>query len=498
VFRSLAGSVGLCALFAAPAPAAGKPDPAALAAVIDRIVGDTLRERGVPPAPPADDATFFRRVHLSLVGRIPAPADIRVFLADPSPDKRTRAVEQLLASPEHVTHLTTTWRGWLLPEADTDPQVAASAPQFEAWLKARLTANAPLDKLVTELLTAPVDGRAATARRTPADDTNTSNGVLAFYIAKEAKPENLAAATSRLFLGVRLECAQCHNHPFAKWSRDQFWGLAAFFGGIERADGGMREVLDRREMLIPNADRTAAAAFLDDTEPEWRYKKSPRVTLAAWVTAPDNPFFARATANRLWGFLFGVGIVDPIDDFHEQNPPSHPALLDALASAFVESGFDQRFLLRAITLSDTYRRSSGMTEPGQRDIRLFARFPVQGLTPDQLFDSFAAVTGPVPTLPPAKDPAEEQARAQSAQFARRQFAELFARTDRKTDTQTSIVQALALMNGPVVAAATIPAIRADAKQSPAVCRVGQAALRRADPPLRVTPGNGGSARRSAA
>ena len=465
--RSIAGAVCVAVLLAAGPAFAGKPDPAAVAAAIDRLVADKLRERNVPPAPPADDATFFRRVHLSLVGRIPAPADVRAFLADTAPDKRTRTVEKLLASPDHVAHLTTTWRGWLLPEADADPQVAATAPQFEAWLKARITADTKLDKLVTELLTAPVDGRAMMVRRAAAGDADVSNGVLAFYTAKEAKPENLAAATSRLFLGVQLECAQCHNHPFAKWSREQFWGLAAFFGGIERADGGLREVMDRREMLIPNADRTAVAAFLDDTEPEWRYKKSPRVTLAAWVTAPDNPFFARAAANRLWGFLFGVGIVDPIDDFHEQNPPSHPELLDTLATAFVESGFDQKFLLRAITLSDTYRRSSAMTEPGQKDVRLFARFPVQGLTPDQMYDSLAAVVGPPPAQPPAKDPNEERARAQSALFARRQFADLFARTDRKTDTQTSIIQALALMNGPNVAAATAAAITADATRPPA-------------------------------
>lgn len=436
-------------LATAPVLAGGKPDAAEVAAAIDRHVAAKLRAEGVPPAPPADDATFFRRVNLTLAGRIPEPADARAFLADPDPDKRVKAIDRLLASPAFIDRMTVTWRNWLIPEAATDDQVAANAPAFEAWLKVRVRANDPLDRLVTDLLTAPLDNRAMyrQQQREGEDDPNAANGVVAFYAAKEAKPENLAAVTARTFLGVQLECAQCHDHPFSRWSRDQFWGLAAFFAGIRRADGGLREDLDRRDLLIPNTDRTVPATFLDDKVPEWRYKKSPRVTLAAWVTAPDNPFFARAAANRLWGLLFGVGLVDPVDDFHDQNPPSHPELLDELAKALIDSGFDSQFLIRAICLSETFNRASAGL-PTRQDARLFARFPVQGMTVDQFADSLAVIVGP-----PAVKPAEGQPQAAVPQI-RRQLPEVIPQAGRATDAPTSIVQALALMNGPLVGGAT--------------------------------------------
>jgi hypothetical protein len=437
-------------ILAAPAAAADRPDPAALAVVIDRHVGDRLVSEQVPPAPRADDAEFFRRANLVLAGRIPVPSEVRLFLADTGPDKRRKAVEKLLASPAYANHLTTTWRGWLLPEAVTDFQVAGAVPGFEAWLRARIQANMPFDQFVTELLTAPLDGRRAAPRGAEFDDPDGATNPLAFYTAKEGKPENLAAATSRLFMGVQLECAQCHDHPFAKWSRDQFWGLAAFYAGVERPNGGaLKEALDRRELSIPNAEppRTVPATFLDDKEPEWRFKKSPRVTLAAWLTAPDNPFFARAAVNRLWGFVFGVGIVDPIDDFSDEHRPSHPELLDVLAKAFVESGFDVKFILKAIVLSETFQRSSTVTHERQKDPRLFARFPVQGLTPEQLYDSVSVVIGTALEGPGGMY-------LQTPGAGRRQFLEAFALTGRKTENPTTIIQALTLMNGGLVGGAT--------------------------------------------
>jgi Protein of unknown function (DUF1553)/Protein of unknown function (DUF1549) len=427
--------------------AKAKPDPVALAAVIDRHVGDTLKAHKVPPAPRADDATFFRRVNLVLAGRVPVPSEVRLFVADTDPDKRAKVIDKLLASAAYANHMTATWRGWLLPEAVTDFQVAAAVPGFEAWLRPRVQSNVPFDQFVTELLTVSLNGRPAAARVPGLDDDPDAASPLAFYTAKGGKPENLAAATSRLFLGVQLECAQCHDHPFAKWSRDQFWGLAAFYAGVEQQGGGLREVLDRRELSIPNGDHTVPATFLDDKIPEWQFRKSPRVTLAAWLTAKDNPFFARAAANRLWGFAFGVGLVDPIDDFNEKNLPSHPELLDALAKAFVESGYDTKFILRAVLLSDTFQRSSALTDPAQKDPRLYAHFPVQGLTPEQLFDSLSVVIGT-----PLEGPGGLY--LQNPGSPRRQFLETFALFGRKTENDTTIIQALTLMNGGLVGGAT--------------------------------------------
>ena len=434
---------------AEPSAAGGKAkaDARALAAVIDKNIAARLDTYKVPAAPRADDATFFRRANLILAGRVPMPSEVRLFVSDTDPDKRAKAIDRLLGSAAHANFLTATWRGWLLPEALTDQQIAAAVPGFEAWLRARIQANAPFDRMVTELITYPLSTRAATGRPADASDPDGATNPLAFYTAKQGKPENLAAATSRIFMGIQLECAQCHDHPFARWRRDQFWGLAAFFAGVEQQNGGLREVFDRRELSIPNAERTVPATFLDDRVPEWRFKTSPRVTLAKWLTARDNPFFARAAVNRLWGFAFGVGLVDPVDDFHEQNKPSHPELLDALATAFVESGYDVQFVLRAILLSETFQRSSAMTDPAQHDIRLYARFPVQGLSPEQLFDSIAVVIGT-----PLEGPGG--AYLQNPGSPRRQFLETFAPFGKKTETPTTIIQALTLMNGGVVGGAT--------------------------------------------
>jgi hypothetical protein len=434
-------------VLAAPAPAGSRPDPKDLAAAIDRHVARKLQENNVSPAPACDDATFFRRINLALAGRVPVTADVRAFLADADPDKRAKAVEKLLASPAFANFQTATWRNWLLPEAQTVPEVANTVPAFEAWLRNRIRHDEPYDRFVSELLAAPLDGTRAGRRAEADDDPDAANGPVAFFTAKEGKPENLAAATARLFLGVRLECAQCHDHPFAKWTRDQFWGLAAFYGGVTRSGGTLREVFDRRELPVPNRDRAVSATFLDGKEPEWRFKKSPRVTLAAWVTSAENPFFARAAVNRLWALMFGVGIIDPVDDAHEKNPPSHPELLDELARAFVDSGFDTKFILRAICRSATFGRSSSADGPGQRDVRLFARFPVQGLTPEQLYDSLQVVAG----NPPDGSGGNY---LQAAGTPRRQFMETFALSGSKTDTQTTIIQALALMNGDLVGSAT--------------------------------------------
>lgn len=424
----------------------GPPDPAVLAATIDRFVAEKMAGVHVPPAPRCDDATFLRRITLALAGRIPVVSEVRVFLADADPDKRAKAVDRLLASAAYANHQTALWRRWLLPEAATNDQVAAGVPAFESWLRGRIRDGVPFDRIVTDLLTAPLDGRTANVRGRPTDDDpDAAAGPLAFYVAKDGKPENLAASTARVFLGVHLECAQCHDHPFARWSRDQFWGMAAFFGGVERSGGSLREVPGRRELLIPNSDRAVPATFLDDREPEWRFKQSARATLAAWVTDPANPFFASAIANRLWYSLLGVGLVDPVDDRHDKNPPSHPELLDALARAFVDSGFDVRFIFRAICRSETFQRSSAVTDPQQHDDRLFARFPVQGLSPEQLYDSLAIAVG---TAAPVND--------QGLNGPRRQFLETFAQSDRPTDAPTTIVQALTLMNGGFVGSATSP------------------------------------------
>jgi hypothetical protein len=439
------------ALAAAPASAA---DPAAAAKRIDHHVNAKLAAAGVRPAPVADDAAFLRRTFLILVGRIPMPSEVHAFLEDTDPDKRAKVIDRLLASPGYANHFTTVWRGWLLPEAQTSIEVAALAGPFEVWLRARLAQNVGYDELVTELLTIPVNPP-RTQTNTPEDEIpGGRRSPLAWYYAKEARPEALAAATARVFLGVQLDCAQCHNHPFAKWSREQFWGVAGFFAGIEPTRRGnffgpLREVSDRRELMIPNTDRVVQATFLDGKEPEWRPGAGSRATLAGWLTARDNPYFGRAAVNRLWWYVFGTGLYEPVDDLTDDHAPSHPELLDDLARAFADGGFDLKFLLRAILLSDTYQQDSTFTDPGQADPRLFARFPVQGLAPEQLYDSLTLI---------ASAGQEGGTRyLQDPTSAKRQFVEKFAPAGGKTEAPASILQALTLMNGELVTIATDPA-----------------------------------------
>jgi hypothetical protein len=453
-------SAAACALFvAAPVLAAPPADSArdakALAAKIDKLIGERLQKEGVTPAPVADDAEFLRRASLDLAGRIPSVAEVRTFLADTSSDKRARAIERLLSGPAYVNHFANTWENLLVPENDPNNfRLRLFLPPFQAWMRQQFADNVPYDKMVRELLTTPLaaDGQAMFTKVQQGERTEPSP--LAFYISKNVKPEELAAATSRLFLGVKLECAQCHNHPFAKWTRQQFWETAAFFAGLKSDNnnffGNITEQDKKVEIEIPNTTQVVQATFLDGSEPRWKYKVGTRTTFADWVTSKENPFFARAAANRMWAVFFGIGIVDPVDDLgDEKAEPSHPELLDELARQFAAHDFDLKFLARAITLSKTYQRTSAQTEPGQTDLRLFGRIPVKGLTADQLFDSVSSATGYREARFDNNNPFVFRGNTPRSEFLNK-----FASHDKPTESTTSILQALALMNGKLVADAT--------------------------------------------
>jgi hypothetical protein len=418
------------------------PDPQVLADRIDARLDARIAAAGARAAPPADDAEFHRRAYLDVTGRIPSPRDVHDFLADADPHKRARLIDELLETPRHASHFAAVWRAALVPEVTAVPEARVFQRGFEAWLRQRFRENARYDAWVRELLTVPLstDPESPTpALRRPGDPNP-----LAFYAVKDARPENLAAATSRVFLGVQIECAQCHDHPFAKWTRDQFWNTAAFFAGVDRHGDGVfapvSEAAGRREIAPAAGKKPVPALFLDEKEPAWKAGVSPRVPLAGWVTAKDNPFFARAAANRVWGQFFGRGLVDPVDDFRDDNPASHPGLLDELARAFAGSGFDLRFLVRAVCRTRAYQRTSARTDPTQDDPRLFARSAVRGLTGEQLFDSLVRATG-------YREPT-------GLGSPRDQFLTRFAPGGRPAEPETSVPQALALMNGKFVADAT--------------------------------------------
>jgi hypothetical protein len=456
--------LGLSAGPAAADPPPSKPagevlDAQALAARIDQYINARLGQSGVIPAPLADDAEFLRRVYLDLIGRIPRVAEARAFLDDPSPEKRRRLVERLLDSPQYVTHFGNTWTAVILPQNNNQFRQNL-AGTFKPWIEKQIRENVPYDQMVRELLTLPQGGLGNPGVRV-AQPGNVRPAVptpVAFYQVNELKPENLAASTSRVFLGVRLECAQCHDHPFNEWKRQNFWELAAFFAGIRapaRVPPGRAPQAalnpNASSIKIPGTEKVVEARFLDGAAPKLEPQMNPRTALADWVTAENNPYFARTGANRVWGHFFGIGLIDPVDDEPtEDNPASHAELLADLTRQFVAHKYDVKYLIRAITASQAYQRTSAVTDRAQNEPRLFARMALRGLTPEQLFDSLAQATGyreprlGGPVLGRPIDP----------RSPRTQFLVKFASQERKTETQTSILQALSLMNGKFIADAT--------------------------------------------
>ncbi len=416
--------------------------PEALAARIDHHLGVRFTERDVKPAPLADDAEFMRRLSLDLTGRIPRVADLRDFLEEKAPNRRSLLVERLLEHPHYVTHFGTIWTTVMLPPANQNFQVFAR--NFKGWIEKQVRENVAYDKMVRELLTTPVNlpglPRGAVGIP-PAPGRPVSP--LAFFQANELKAENLAASASRVFLGVRLECAQCHDHPFANWTRKQFWEYAAFFQPPPQPPDP-----NRRTIKIAGTEKVVEARFLDGAAPQFQPNVDSRITLANWMTTAKNPYFARTAGNRLWGHFFGIGLLDPVDDEPtEDNPASHPELLAELTTQFAAHDFDIKYLIRAITASKAYQRASAVSDPSQNEPRLFARMAVKGLTPEQLFDSLAQATG-------YKDTQITPQGRINPLNARTQFLQKFASQEKRTEYQTSILQALSLMNGKFIADAT--------------------------------------------
>ena len=423
-----------------------------LADLIDRHIEARWKTDGIVAAPVAGDAEFLRRVSLHVGGSIPTVSETRTFLRDESLNHRRQFVDELLERPRYITNFSNFWTRVMMPESATDVQTLVQRPGFQAWLRQHLGNNTHYDAMVYELMTTPLAGD----RGINVVMQNTGSiSPIAFFTTKQIKPENLAAATSRMFMGIRIECAQCHNHPYDSWKQEQFWSYAAFFAGIERSSRGdgdlgqVKEVFDRRELTIPDRETVVQATYLDGTQPQWKTKVSSRRTLADWLTSKQNPYFAKAVVNRMWGHFFGVGIVDPIDDFGGTNKPSHPELLDEMAADFAAHDFDLKYLIRGITSSVTYQRSSRKTHESQSEPQQFARMSVQGLTGEQLFDSISVAVGHFESFQVPQPFVFNQA------GPRAEFLELFGPDNNSpTERQTSILQALSMMNGQFTTSST--------------------------------------------
>jgi ferric-dicitrate binding protein FerR (iron transport regulator) len=441
-------------------------DPAPAVAAIDREWRRGLDEAKVAPAADVDDAEFLRRVSLDLTGRVPSWKRARAFLDSTDPDKRRRLVDELLASPAYGEHLAGYWRRLIMPPDDgVKPQPDVLSP----WLAEQFNKNRGWGEIVRELITA--DGA---VRSTPQLAFTLANGEVL-----RPKPEMLADATSRLFLGVELRCAQCHDHPFSSWQQADFWGLAAFYGrvnpdtfkgggnvkigemepppdGERPSKGVMRPEVKGPAIFVTaatgrQAGKVVRARFPRGAELGEDVPGPYRPRLVDWMTARDNPYFARAAVNRLWAQMFGRGLVMPLDGFDENNPPSNAALLDALAKEFADSDYDMKHLLRCLCLSQAYQRTSRTRPYDAAEDRSFSRMAVKPLGPEALFDSLQVVSN-VDKGDPAQGRWPGSTELDSRK-AREQFVRFFRTQNEDGNTgglNQGIPQALRLMNGPTL------------------------------------------------
>jgi hypothetical protein len=444
------------ALFPCPGRAQGttvsptyKEEVLQLSQWIDSYLERRWKEFGVQPAPLAEDAIYFRRLSLDLVGRIPELLDVRDFMDSKRPDKHWDAAERYLNTDLAARHFANFWRTVIIGRS-SNQQFQIFYPQFEAWLEDRIKKNTPLNQITQQILTVQNAGQngfqpgfgPGQAPATPAG----------FFVVNEGKAENLAGASARVFMGVKIECAQCHKHPFAKWTREQFWEFAAFFSGQNgfgqpvQPKGKGPAFTPGREIPIPETNKVAKAKYLDGKEPNWAAFSDSRKVLADWITSSDNPYFARAMADHLWAYFFGVSLFEPILEPNDDSPVTHPELLDKLAKELVAHKYDQMFLMRALIHTKAYQRSSGGPDLATKeDYHLFLRMPIRSLTPEQIYDSLAAATR-LPQDSMNYDPRFNNPFAMN-NSPRGQFLAKFGTQDRRYDPQTSILQALFMMNG---------------------------------------------------
>jgi hypothetical protein len=415
--------------------------PHAMAARIDERLAAHWQSAAIEPSPPASDAEFLRRVYLDLTGKIPTVSEARKFLDDDAPDRRARIVAELVARPAHATHLANTWTQFLLPQDAAVAQFGGGY-QFHAWLSNKFVDNVPYDAIVRELLLA--------------EGQFNQSGATLFYYALELKPEEIAASTSRAFLGVQIQCAQCHDHPHDHWTQRDFWAYAAFFARLQQPAnaqqvfGTVVREIETGEVKLPETDEVVPPRYLGGDEATAVEGTTRRQQLAAWLASTDNPYFARASVNRVWSQMFGRGIVDPADDLGQHNAPSHPELLDELAAYFVRTKFDLRGLFQTLALTQAYQRSSAGSAESSPLPSSFARMAIKTLSAEQLYDCLAQAT--------AKREMVGNQFVGNRQFFdqnRQAFINKFrAPTAGLTEYQSGIPQALTLMNGTDVRSAT--------------------------------------------
>lgn len=429
---------------------------------IDQWVDAALGRARIPASPQADDAEFLRRVTLDIIGRIPTPYEAAAFFQSTDPEKRARWINDLLASPSYGEHFATIWRELMLPR---DNGMKGGRDTFAPWLAEQFSRNRGWDRIVTDMLT--VEGKLRDLPQAGFIMANTDNG--------EPQPNLLADSTGRLFWGVQLRCAECHDHPFAQWKQADFWGTAAFFSRTRKGytDGKNptgwtlteSEPVEPAAMLTPRtwvppgaagaailvpssggkaAGKIFTAKYLGGADAGWKDAGPFRERFAQWAVSARNPWFAANAANRLWAQFFTRGLLRPLDGFNGENQPSHPELLALLSRELVDSGFDLKHVIRCICNSRAYQRSSRVLAGNERDEKWFSHRLVKVMRPEMLYDSLSVAMKPSIPKGGGVD------HAQPIAVSREEFVRFFAsRPDENEGSMVNqgIPQLLRLMNG---------------------------------------------------
>ena len=409
---------------------------------IDTLVQAKLRQLQFLPSEPATDEEFVRRVYLDVIGLLPTLAETRRFLGDVAKDKRARLIDELLARPEFPRFWALKWGDWL--RLNPTALGAGGVHKFHRWLVRAFEVNQPYDQFVRELLLA---------------DGSTLENPAANYYRTAATGSDATETTAQIFLGVRIQCARCHNHPFERWTQDNYYGMNAVFERLQRQPGNRAGeqiiwVARRGEVMQPRTGKEMKPWAPNRGEMNLPPEADRRAAFVEWLTQPTNAFFARAEANRIWAQVMGQGIVEPIDDFRDSNPPSNVELLDALAKEFATQRFDRKQLLRTILNSRTYQTSSTPNRFNHDDRQFFSRYRQRLLTAEQLLDAVCQVSGLPETF--ANLPPGTLATQLPAPEANNAFLSTFGQPPRQTacacerPTTTHLGQALQLFNGPLL------------------------------------------------
>jgi hypothetical protein len=438
------------------APSASKPTTAELAAWIDGRVASHIEQISANPPELVNDATFLRRVYLDLLGMIPTVAEVRDFLDDDSPDKRPRLVDKLLTNERAALQLARTWRRiWLADNGRSMP----TAANFETWLREQFANNVAYNQLAQQIVTAGGAEQNDDGAERRNDDRRNSRPQVspaAIYLqAAGGDPASVAGVICRDFLGVRIECAQCHDHPFANWKQDDFWGIAAFFAGArytamaeqDPSSGRQRRPVDDPVTMIspPDIGRSFDARLLGDrAKAEIESEKLPRQFFAEWLTSAENPHFAATAVNRVWQQLCGRGLTASVDEIDTASAAERAVILDDLADKFAEHGFDMKWLIGGIAKSSAYQFAAAESESSGAVIGVR---PLKVLSPEQVFDALEIALG----LPISRIDEGPRYNGQREQLVARLDE---AASKSPEDFRAGIPQMLMLMNGSITAEAT--------------------------------------------